>query len=87
VLPFGRLWYAEISHAIGYAEFYSRSHNAVIRVYNAGAVIETHALVRGQRLVSPPGAVVRPGNQNDSGAIWGLGAGGSVKRRTTQNPM
>ena len=43
VLPFGRLWYAEISHAVGYAEFYSRSHHAVIRVYDdAGNVIETH---------------------------------------------
>ena len=28
---------------MGYAEFYSRSHNAVIRVYDAaGNVIETH---------------------------------------------
>jgi hypothetical protein len=25
-LPFGRLWYTEIPHAIGYTEFYSRSH-------------------------------------------------------------
>ena len=42
-LPFGRLWYTEIPHAIGYAQFYSRSHDAVIRVYdNAGKVIETH---------------------------------------------
>jgi len=45
-LPFGRLWYGEpnaISNAIDYAEFYSRSHNAVIRVYDeAGNVIETH---------------------------------------------
>src|SRR6266404_502214 len=45
-LPFGRLWYAEpnaISNAIGYAKFYSRSHDAVIRVYDAaGNVIETH---------------------------------------------
>jgi hypothetical protein len=42
-LPFGRLWYTEIPHAIGYAEFYSRSHNAVIRVFDdAGNVIETH---------------------------------------------
>jgi hypothetical protein len=35
-LPFGRLWYAEpnaISNAIGYAKFFSRSHDAVIRVY------------------------------------------------------
>jgi len=29
--------------AIGYAKFYSRSHDAVIRVYDeAGNVIETH---------------------------------------------
>ena len=45
-LPFGRLWYGEpnaISNAVGYANFYSRSHNAVIRVYDAaGTVIETH---------------------------------------------
>jgi hypothetical protein len=36
-LPFGRLWYAEpdgVSNAIGYAKFFSRSHNAVIRVYD-----------------------------------------------------
>ena len=32
-----------ISNAIGYAKFYSRSHDAVIRVYDdAGSVIETH---------------------------------------------
>jgi len=46
VLPFGRLWYGEpdgISNAIGYAKFFSRSHDAVIRVYDAaGNVIETH---------------------------------------------
>jgi hypothetical protein len=45
VLPFGRLWYGEpnaINNAIGYAKFYSRSHDAVIRVYDdAGNVIET----------------------------------------------
>ena len=44
--PFGRLWYAEpdaISHAVGYAKFYSRSHPVVIRVFDqAGAVVETH---------------------------------------------
>jgi hypothetical protein len=41
-LPFGRLWYGQVSDAIGYAEFYSRSHDAVIRVYDdAGNVIET----------------------------------------------
>jgi hypothetical protein len=46
VLPFSRLWYGEpnaASNAIGYAKFYSRSHDAVIRVYDdAGNVIETH---------------------------------------------
>jgi hypothetical protein len=44
-LPFGRLWYAgtnAVSNAIGYAKFRSRSHDAVIRVYDdAGNVIET----------------------------------------------
>ena len=46
VLPFGRLWYIEpngVSNAIDYAKFYSRSHDAVIRVYDeSGNVIETH---------------------------------------------
>jgi hypothetical protein len=32
-LPFGRLWYGEVPHAIGYAIHYSRSHDAMIRVY------------------------------------------------------
>ncbi|HMF45827.1 MAG TPA: hypothetical protein VKE29_04065 [Candidatus Udaeobacter sp.] len=42
-LPFGRLWYDTPDHAIGYAMHCSRSHNAVIRVYDAdGNVIETH---------------------------------------------
>jgi hypothetical protein len=45
-LPFGRLWYGEpnaASNAIGYAGQYSRSHGAVIRVYDdAGNVIEAH---------------------------------------------
>ena len=45
-LPFGALWYAEpnaVSNAIGYAKFYSRSHDAVIRVYDEeGNVTETH---------------------------------------------
>jgi len=45
-LQFGRLWYDEpnaISNAIGFAKFFSRSHDGVIRVYHdAGNVIETH---------------------------------------------
>jgi hypothetical protein len=43
VLPFGRLGYDTPDNAIGYAMHSSRSHNAVIRVYDeAGNVIETH---------------------------------------------
>ena len=45
-LPFRRLWYDgpnAASNAIGYASQYSRSHDAVIRVYDdAGNVLETH---------------------------------------------
>ena len=43
VLPFGRLWYVTPDNAIGYAQFYSRAHDAVICVYDSGGnVIETH---------------------------------------------
>jgi hypothetical protein len=45
-LRFGSLWYTgpnPLSNAVGFAKFFSRSHNAVIRVYDAaGNVIETH---------------------------------------------
>jgi len=42
-LPFGRLWYDGPDHAIGYAMHSSRSHDALIHVYDAaGNVIETH---------------------------------------------
>jgi hypothetical protein len=45
-LPFGRLWYDTPDHAIGYAMHSSRSHDAVICVYDdAGNVIETRARV------------------------------------------
>jgi hypothetical protein len=47
VLPFGQLWYDTPDNAIGYAMHYSRSHDAVIRVYDAaGNVIETHERFR-----------------------------------------
>jgi hypothetical protein len=42
VLPFGRLWYDgpnAASNAIGYASHYSRSHGAVIRVYDSASLI------------------------------------------------
>jgi hypothetical protein len=45
-LPFGSLWYVgpnAVSNAIGFAKFFSRPHDAVIRVYDeTGNVIETH---------------------------------------------
>jgi hypothetical protein len=45
VLPFGGLWYGEpnaVANAIGYTMHCSRSHNSVIRVYDAaGNVIKT----------------------------------------------
>ncbi len=45
-LPFGRLWYGEpnaVSNAVGYAKFYSRSRQTVIRVYDdVGNLMETH---------------------------------------------
>ena len=40
------MWYAEsnaVANAISYAKFFSRSHDALIRVFDgAGNVIETH---------------------------------------------
>jgi hypothetical protein len=42
-LPFGRLWYQDASAAVDYAKHSSRSHDAVIRIYDeAGNVIESH---------------------------------------------
>jgi hypothetical protein len=45
VLPARRLWYFDpnaVDHAISYARFRSRSHSAVIRVYDErGNVMET----------------------------------------------
>jgi hypothetical protein len=41
-LPFGRLWYEDASAAVDYAKHSSRSHDAVIRVYDgAGNVFRT----------------------------------------------
>ncbi len=48
-LPFGRLWYGEpngITNAIGYAKFYSRSHDAVIRVYDEAGQRDRNARAR-----------------------------------------
>ena len=45
-LPFGRLWYSgpdAVANAVGYTQHCSRSHHAVIRVYDeARDMIEMH---------------------------------------------
>jgi len=57
-LPFGRLWYDTPDNAIGYATHSSRSHDAVICVYDAaGNVIETHEHKGGS---TPFGAISQP---------------------------
>jgi hypothetical protein len=52
VLRFGRLWFAgpnAITNAIKFAKLNSRSHDAVIRVYDeAGEVIDRHAQSAGE---------------------------------------
>ena len=46
VLPFGRLWYGE-PDAISYAKFYSRSHRAMICVFDGiGNATGTHEQLR-----------------------------------------
>jgi hypothetical protein len=43
ILPFGGLWYTKSDDAVGYAKFFSRSHDAVISVYDeAGNLIGIH---------------------------------------------
>jgi hypothetical protein len=45
--PFGPLWYGEpnaVANAIGYAECYSRLHDAVIRLYDASGNVIKKAL-------------------------------------------
>jgi hypothetical protein len=64
-LPFGRLWYGEpnaISDEIGYAKFYGRSYDAVIRVYDEGAT--------GVRRTSSP---ARSQSRKNSLDLWGEG--------------
>ena len=49
-LPSGRLWYSEpnaVRNAIGYAMHRSRSHNAVIRVYDSAGNVTRRAMRAG----------------------------------------
>jgi len=47
VLPFGGLWYAKPDDAVSYAKFFSRSHDAVIRVYDDADNMRGMRLFRG----------------------------------------
>src|SRR5438093_2017864 len=75
-LPCSPLWYRgpkAIRDAIGYAKFYSRSHDAVIRVYDAaGNEIETHQhagdFESGELLLSSHRSFAKP-NAHDSAFI------------------
>ena len=51
MLSFGRLWYGEpnaVANAIGYAKFYSRSHDTVICVYDCGEQRDCDARAQGR---------------------------------------
>ena len=68
VLPFGRLWYTKPNDAIDYAKFFSRSRDAVVRVYDAaGNVTEPH----------PHADRLRLGFQKSLGAITESSRAGS----------
>ena len=61
VLPFGRLWYDTQDHAVGYAMQSSRSHNAVIRIYDDAGNVIRNARTQGrfQRVVTATGRLLR----------------------------
>src|SRR5262249_39624575 len=49
VLPFGRLWYGDtnaVANAVGYAMHSSRSHDAVIRVYDEAGTWSRRTSIR-----------------------------------------
>jgi len=68
-LPFGRLWYGEpnaISNTTGYAKFYGRSHDAVIRVFDeSGATGRSKSILRFILMVNRTSRPVRSAN-----VIW-----------------
>jgi hypothetical protein len=67
-LPFGRLWYSgpnAVSNAIGYANHYSRSHDAVIRVYDeAGNLVERHEHAISKSSEKVQAAILRKEEEN-----------------------
>jgi hypothetical protein len=58
VLPFGHLWYAEpnaVHNAIGYAKFFSRSHD-VFRVYDVDSNVIESSLEERANTQKKPGS-------------------------------
>ena len=55
MLPFGRLWYDTPDNAIGYAMHSSRSHDAVIRVYDDAGKCDRNTRTRGRPYSETPG--------------------------------
>jgi hypothetical protein len=49
-LPFRRLWYCEPDDAVEYAKFFSRSHDAIIRVYDGAGTPTSIPLLKGGTL-------------------------------------
>jgi hypothetical protein len=47
-LPFGRLWYTKPEDTIEYGKFYSRSHDALIRVYDESGDVIPNARTHGR---------------------------------------
>src|SRR5215471_639287 len=70
-LPFGRLWYDTPDNAIGYPQHSSRSHDAVIRVYDDGGnVIKTHEHATA-RAGNWTGTLTQPVSMNKHSVIRG----------------
>ena len=72
-LPFSALWYTKVEDAIDYAKFFSRSHDAVIRVYGeSGNVSITFAteLQSNQRSTSPITISTLPRITITSATVW-----------------
>jgi hypothetical protein len=45
VLPFGGLWYLDAAAAVSYAKYHSRSHRAIIRVFDESGARDRDARI------------------------------------------
>ena len=91
VLPFGRLWYWDpnaVSHAISYAKSRTRSHDAVIRVYDAAGTAKIKAAtshLKGVKIAIMGCIVNGPGEMADADFGYVGGAPGKVDLLRRQN--